>query len=208
MRLLDLLPILVKNEPASPLLPLLLLPLLHTARRADNEQAELRAKAVRIVNILCAGGAKILPSIEDADEVFDILRLVHGIARNAHASDISNLCGKSSVWLVQALEAGSPKEAVAVGAIYVATLEDYASRKHSSVQPAFFQEFIKRCPKHAWGTKDAFLAAATEEATVNLHRRIQIFLLLQALVTAQAALVRRPYLTSEDQTKHALHTEN
>lgn len=186
LRLLDLVETFAKAVSTSALLPMLILPLLYVARRADHEQASLRAKAVRILrDHVCTSKPAIDPVADAAQavELPDVLRLVHSIARSTSSPEVADACSRSSLWLAKLLEPS------VVGEVYVATIVDYVTRRASGVQPGLVSDFVKQRPSVAWEVRDQ-IAAAVFGKTVNTHRAVQALAWLQALLKSYLGSVR------------------
>lgn len=132
------------------------------------------------------GKAKDVPTTADLALATSVLEEIHQLARKAPTADYSAMCSACSLFVVRTIDASTSSKAKAgetdaVIDAYKATLEDYMTKKSSTVHPPFIAEFIKRFPTRAFplvSTLTQYADPATVKK-VNVYRQLQSFTLLQ-----------------------------
>ena len=168
----------IKRQPSSPYIPLLVTPLLRLVVGASPEEGQLSEKATGILRSRI-GKLKDCPENDDAIDISLILRDLHSRASHASSADILTTIGQCCCYLVRALNRTGANESVQD--IYRQSLKDFVTRKTSRLNPAFFQEFIRRCPEAAWESKRSILDTSVSEKAVNTYRKCQVWGLLNLL---------------------------
>ncbi|KAH8829664.1 hypothetical protein DL96DRAFT_1070412 [Flagelloscypha sp. PMI_526] len=170
-RVLDLVDLFVRNEPTSPLLLSFILPLVDLATQCSSDERQLADKAKGILrNRICK--SKEIPS--DID-VSTPLQKVHQLARHARDSETLALLSETSVFLVK-----TSKNPKLCAGEYQTSIEDFATRKNSSLNPAFFQIYIKRFPEQAWQLRTNVMPLVSQ--SVNGYRASQTLQLVLFLL--------------------------
>ena len=177
-RVLDLVDIYVKKQPSSPYIPLLVPPLLQLIMTASPEEGQLSEKATGILRSRIVK-LKEYPGKDDGIDIGFILEDSHSKARHASSGDILTTFGQCCCYLVRALNHNTPNGTER--RIYRQSLEDFVTRKASRLNPAFFQEFIRRCPEVAWESRQDILEVSASEKAVNAYRKCQALGLLNLL---------------------------
>ncbi|KAJ8078693.1 DNA-directed DNA polymerase [Marasmius tenuissimus] len=177
-RVLDLVDIFLKKRPTSPLIIRVVLPLADVATRSTSDEKQLSDKAQGILRSRI-GKHKELPSDFDIDSALTVLKNVHERASHARSTgDLSTLTD-CSVFISHALISSGRAEDVVQ--LYRESLSDFLIRKSSSLNTAFFEEFLRRFQSEAWALRNDVLSLS--EKAVNAYRRCQALQLLQHLST-------------------------
>ena len=168
----------VKKQPTSAYAPLLIQPLLQLVVTASPEESQLSEKATGILRSRI-GKLKEYPERDESVDIGPILEDLHSKARHAPSGDILTTISQCCCYLVRALHNTSADDTIRL--VYRQSLDDFVTRKSSRLNPAFFQEFIRRCPEVAWDIKREFLGVSVSEKAVNAYRKCQTLGLLNLL---------------------------
>ncbi|KAI9456638.1 DNA polymerase phi-domain-containing protein [Lactarius psammicola] len=175
-RILDLLSILVKNQPKSAHIMQTLIPLLTLA---FSDEKQLSEKAIGLLRSRI-DKLKVVPSTIDVAKASDILNDLHVRARRVHSGDALAAISFCSLYVSKALLYVGADTTVRTA--YTLSLVDFTERKASDLNTDFFSDFIKRHPRTAWDMREVLLAAPAK--AVNAYRRGQAYILLQVLLVA------------------------
>lgn len=186
-RILDLVDIYVKKQPSSAYIPLLVPPLLQLVITASPEESQLSEKATGILRSRI-GKLKERPEKDETIDIGSILEDLHLKARHASSGDVLTMIGQCCCYLVRALNCTSNDPTV--HSVYRQSLDDFAARKASRLNSAFFHEFIRRCPEAAWDLKQDILDVSLSEKAVNTYRKCQTLGLLNLLFNNIPAKVK------------------
>ncbi|BEJ00908.1 hypothetical protein CcaverHIS631_0507650 [Cutaneotrichosporon cavernicola] len=169
----------------------LLLPLLHVVRGGG----ELGNKAAGILRTRLKG-TSLTASTDKAEleRAGKILAEIHSLARRAPTSEFSGLCSAASLFAARV----APTQALDQ---YKATLADFVTRKHSSVHPAFLQDYARRNAGKAWPLAGEILSLLKEGKAANAYRHAQAYALLGALLSQAPTLVKAGELTTSEAEK-------
>ncbi|GAA5875536.1 hypothetical protein JCM16303_000661 [Sporobolomyces ruberrimus] len=208
LRLLDLLEVLARKRPSSPLLVPTFVPLLNLARSTAPLEVELRNKASKLVRFLVqprkSADSIAPPSPESALEALEEL---HALAQGVEISEFAPIVAQTAIALVKAALASPAADAStsrSVSTLFANSFEQYLATKNArtKVQPLLTTEFCKRAPAAAWGMFDQVVKLAKGEveggdkkATVNAFRRMQAFEVAQTLLVSYTNL-KTPESTS------------
>lgn len=191
-RVLDLVDNFLKKQPTNPLILAFLLPLTELALDSSQDEKQLSDKAQGILRSRFAK-AKDVPPNATLDTAVQTLTSLHERARRGHSSAALGLLNQCSLYLAKTL-IGAGAEARVVE-VYGQSLEDFVTRKGSSLSPPFFLDFLRRFSAASWAIRDPVMNL-TDKA-VNAYRRSQVFQLLQVIVNQLSALVRLHLLSNE-----------
>ncbi|KAK2754662.1 DNA-directed DNA polymerase [Arachnomyces sp. PD_36] len=144
-RVLDLLEIYVKRCHSSALALDLLLPLLGLIRRSTIKQISTKASNVlREYTKLCKGTTGI-PTIDDAEPVWELLKAVHQEAMHSGPPSHSASCSQASLLLVKTLVAHDKEAVSGVVDVYGETRKKQLLSAKCHVQPSFFTDWSNWC---------------------------------------------------------------
>ncbi|KAF9969908.1 DNA-directed DNA polymerase [Actinomortierella ambigua] len=209
-KVLDLLELFVKKQSHNelvlelivPLMSLVLVPSTSNKPVHDKINALLRNKLAKI---------KDYPRECNEEHVFEILTQVHELAKKAPDAKFSSLCGELSLLLVKVLiggedsatilveskapaagkKKGKSKETTAnaldanqqrIVSLYIASLQEFMTRKNSNLSAKLFLEFIERFPHLAWHLSATLLDFMSPKAAVKSFRQAKAFDMMAALV--------------------------
>ncbi|KAL1709805.1 DNA polymerase phi-domain-containing protein, partial [Schizophyllum commune] len=182
-RVLDLVDVFLKQQPTSPLIIRLLLPLADLIVSSGPDEQQLADKAKGIIRARLAK-AKDTPTSPNADAVKTALNELHSRARRARSSDHLSVLSMVSLYLAKtALHLGAEDTVVAA---YKESLADFLTRKNSSLNTSFFQEIIKRHVSVGWQLRTELLELSGK--AVNAYRRCQAYQLVQTLLNQLPSL--------------------
>jgi DNA polymerase phi len=170
----------------SPLTVSCMLPLIDLVTGTGADEKQLADKASGILRSRF-GKAKDVPSGVDKDEALAVLEEVHSRSKRASNQDILATLSQCSLYLSRTL-LGTAKDAVLDA--YKKSLADFATRKASSLNGNFFQDFAKRHATYAWDLRSDALNFASQ--SVNAYRKCQVFQVVHVLI-AQSSSVVRPF---------------
>ncbi|KAH6918992.1 DNA-directed DNA polymerase [Coprinopsis sp. MPI-PUGE-AT-0042] len=191
-RVLDLLDIYMRKHPEHRLVPRLILPLINLIITSGSDETQLKDKAKGILRSrICK--AKEFPSIVDADEAAEILSSLHTQARKAHGGDDIELLGLTSIYAVKLLIQADQKEVVATA--YQESLQDFLTRKNSSLNSQFFKGFFQRYPSQAWQLRSQLIDLCSK--AINGYRQAQTVQLLDILVSQLPNIGEEPSIVKE-----------
>ncbi|KAJ4488037.1 DNA polymerase phi-domain-containing protein [Lentinula aciculospora] len=194
-RVLDLVDIYIKKQPSSPYIVRLIIPLVDLITRSTSDEKQLSDKARGIVRSRI-GKAKefpvTCPSVaQDEDEVNKVFETLHKRARTERSPEYLSILSDCCIYLSQLLllqvqvpSSGQESRSIPPNPViiqYQKSLIDFTSRKNSSLNPSFFQQFIRRSRIAAWGLRNDLLELP--EKAVNTYRRLQIYQLICDLLT-------------------------
>lgn len=182
--MLDLLETFIKRKPTSAHIVRLVLPLVELVVSTGSDEKQLSDKATGILRSRI-GKLKDVPEDVDAEQVGAILRELHLRARKAASKDIVATLSQCSLYTARCL--GHAQSEDAVREAYRESLVDFATRKASRLNANFVQDFIRRHPDMAWGIRNELLDVATK--SVNGYRQLQVFQLMQTLISQLASAV-------------------
>jgi DNA polymerase phi len=183
-RVLDLVDIFAKNQPRNPNVVRLILPLVELIASSSSDERQLSDKAKGVLSSRIIK-SKENPSPIDTKRVAEILEALHTRARKVHTSDLLPTLSQSSLYVSKLLlhfETGDP-----VLLIYGESLMNFTTRKASTLNATFFQDFIRRLPSSAWSLRDTLLESSRK--ATNAYRQCQAFQLLQVLISQLPTLV-------------------
>lgn len=187
-RVLDFLDIFIRNEPTSPLIPSLILPLVETIKAARADEGHFTQKATNIINGRIANIKQTPKSLEQCDRIVQQLHELHQLSRKAPSAAFESTLSAASIYLSKAIaQAGRPKEVVKA---YGESFKDFVTRKGSRLNLSFFQTWIKRQTSVAWLAGEQIAKLCQADNVVNEYRRMQAFQLLQDLASNALSLVR------------------
>lgn len=174
-----------RKQSTSPVILHTIVPLLKFAQTTSATEIDLSNKTSGILKTRI-GKAKDVPITADLALATSVLEEIHQLARKAPTADYSAMCSACSLFVVRTIDASTSckaktGESDAVIDAYRATLEDYMTKKSSTVHPPFIAEFIKRFPTRAFplvSTLTQYADPATVKK-VNVYRQLQSFTLLQ-----------------------------
>ncbi|KAJ6496539.1 DNA polymerase phi-domain-containing protein [Mycena vitilis] len=187
-RVLDLVETFVKKEPTSPLNIHLLMPLVELSTGTSSDERHLTDKAKGILRSRIAK-SKEIPSNANIEEVKSAIVNLHTRARKMHTPGLLATLSQCSLYVAKILIEAGAHEAVVDS--YRESLEDFTTRKNSSLNNNFFLDAIGRYPLVMWTLREDIMSLSTK--AVNGYRRSQSLQLLQALVT------RHPTVESQKQ---------
>lgn len=176
-RVLDLVDIYLSREPQNPLSLRFVLPLVDLVSSTGVDERQLEDKAVGLVRSRL-GRAKDVPTDVGQEWATSSLCDLHGRARKAKSPNMVSVLSVCALYIARVLMHVNQTEAVT--SVYRGSLQDFVQRKNSSLNTAFFQDFIRRLPTAAWALRNDFVDL-TEEAA-NVYRRCQAFHLVQILL--------------------------
>ncbi|KAL1748073.1 DNA polymerase phi-domain-containing protein [Schizophyllum fasciatum] len=186
-RVLDLVDVFLKQQPTSPLVIRLLLPLADLIISSGPDEQQLADKAKGIIRSRISK-AKDTPSSPDAGVVKTALADVHTRARRVRSSDHLATLSIVSLYLAKtALHIGA--ESAVVDA-YKESLGDFLTRKNSSLNTSFFQEIIRRHVSVGWQLRTDLHELSGK--AVNAYRRCQAYQLVQTLLNQMPSLTIAP----------------
>jgi DNA polymerase phi len=174
---LDLIDLFVKHQPTSPHVVRLIIPLVEliTGTSSDEQQLSDKARGILASRI---GKLKDVPPSIDTEQVVQIFDDAHNRARRNHYSDLAGLLSQCSLYLCKLLlHFGLDKPVIQA---YHESLTDYATRKASTLNIAFFQDFVRRYPLNSWELRQAAIEASAK--CINVFRQRHIFQLLQGIL--------------------------
>ena len=184
-RILDLVDIYLKKQPTSPFVLHLITPLVDIVARSSQDERQLSDKATGIIRSRF-GKLKDVPTEADIEQVALIVTNVHSEARKSHSSDLLSILSLFGTYLSRILVQLKAERPLLDS--YRESLADFTTRKNSSLNSSFFQDFIKRFPTQAWGLRQDLLDQCRK--SINAYRQGQVLLLLELLVGLLPSMVR------------------
>ncbi|KAI0031491.1 DNA polymerase phi-domain-containing protein [Vararia minispora EC-137] len=177
-RILDLLDIFMKKQPANPLVLQLILPILDLIFGSTPDEKQLAEKATGLLRSRIAKAKDVPFTGVDRAATTDLLNDLHMRARKARGINAIAALAACSLYVSRVLLRVGDEEAIL--AAYRTSLADFAERKASELNAKFFEELIKRHSTVAWKMRGELLAAASK--VVNAYRQAQIYGLLRTLI--------------------------
>lgn len=154
-----------------------MMPLIDLFGGSSQDERQLSDKAKGILRSRFSK-ARELPTELASDQVLLVASNIHTQARKAHSSDLLSILNLCSIYLAKALV--HLKEEASLLELYKESLTDFATRKNSSLNSAFFQDFIQRFPAEGWCLRQDLLSLC--KSSINAYRQGQILQLLELLV--------------------------
>jgi DNA polymerase phi len=176
--------IFLKTRATSPLAIDCMLPLVDLITSTGADEKQLADKASGILRSRF-GKAKEVPTSVDRDQTLVVLEEIHSRSKRATNQHVLATLSPCSLYLTRTL-LGVAKDAVV--ATYRKSLEDFSTRKASTLNGSFFQDFAKRHPAQAWDFRSDVLDLASR--SVNAYRKCQVFQILQVLFSQSSSIVR------------------
>ncbi|KAM5542581.1 hypothetical protein V8D89_003542 [Ganoderma adspersum] len=182
-RVLDLIDIFVKKNPANPLIVRLIFPLVELIVSTGPDEKQLSDKATGILRNRI-GKSKESPSGVSKEDAAKTLEELHILARKASTPDVLATLNQASLYLSKVLL--HAEDIAPVLSAYRESLHDFVARKASKLNTAFFDDFVRRHPQVAWNMRDDLVKASSD--ALNGYRQAQVFHLVQTLVNQLQAL--------------------
>lgn len=184
-RVLDLVDIFIKKQPTSQHIPRMILPLVDLITGTGLDERQLLDKTTGLLRNRI-GKTKEFPSQVDTVDVVMILEELHTRARRTRSSEVLTTLSQCSLYLSKVLLlSGAEKSVINV---YRGSSVDFITRKTSTLNTAFLQDFIRRYPETGWSLRGDIITASTQATSV--YRRCQAFQLLHTIVNQLTTLVR------------------
>jgi DNA polymerase phi len=160
-----------------------MVPLIELATKSSNDERQLCDKAR---GILTNRLAKPKDPLQEVDQEYaeTILDELHTRARRANSSDALATLSHCSLFICRVLtNIGDEKPVLR---LYVESIVDFMTRKASSLNIAFFKDFITRYPALGWRLRDAILDTSIK--AINAYRKCQAFQLLNVILTLSSTV--------------------
>lgn len=187
-RVVDFFDLFIKNQPTSPLIPTLIMPLIESIRSARSDETHFSEKVTNLLNSRIANLKQMPESFTASNDIVRNLHEIHNLARKAPSSAFESTLNVASLYLSRVIAHGG--RAGDVSAAYRQSLVDFVTRKGSRLNFSFFQTWIKKQPTVAWLAREEIINVCGTGNAVNDFRRMQAFQLLQDLITqVQATMV-------------------
>jgi DNA polymerase phi len=183
-RVLDLVDIYLKKQPTSPFVMRLITPLVDIVAGSSQDERQLSDKATGIIRSRF-NKSKDVPTEADIEQVALIVTNVHSEARKSHSSDLLSILSLCSIYLSRILVQLKAEKLLLDN--YRESLVDFTTRKNSSLNSSFFQDFIKRFPTQAWGLRHDLLDQCRK--SINAYRQSQVLHLLELLISLPPSIV-------------------
>jgi DNA polymerase phi len=161
-----------------------MLPLVDLITGTGADEKQLADKASGILRSRF-GKSKEVPTGVDKEQTVTVLEEIHSRSRRASNQDVLATLSQCSLYLTRVL-LGAAKDAII--ATYKKSLEDFATRKASSFNGNFFQDFAKRHPAQAWDLRSDAVELASR--SVNAYRKCQVFQVVHVLLSQASTIVR------------------
>ena len=161
-----------------------MIPLIDLFGSSSRDEQQLSDKAKGILRSRFSK-AKELPTELAPDQVLLVARNIHTQARKAHSYDLLSILSLCSIFLSKALV--DLKAEASLLELYKESLTDFASRKNSSLNATFFQDFLRRFPVEGWCLRQDLLCLS--KSSINAYRQGQILQLLELLVKSLPSMV-------------------
>ncbi|KAJ3880960.1 DNA polymerase phi-domain-containing protein [Lentinula edodes] len=190
-RVLDLIDIFMKKQPSSPLIVRLIIPLVDLITRSTTDEKQLSDKARGIARSRIGkakefaeekkveGGGKEEGEGEEQEEVTSIFETLHKRARTERSPDHLSILSDCCIYISQVMLHAGMQDQVVVQ--YRHSLIDFISRKNSSLNVSFLQQFFRRSRTAAWNLRNDLLEVSGKAA--NLYRQFQAYQLIHDLLT-------------------------
>lgn len=183
-RVLDLVDTYLKRQPLSPLVLHLITPLVDIVSNSGKDERQLADKARGILRSRFGKAKEILTNV-DIEQVSLVASNLHTQARKAHSSELISILSLCSVYLAKIFV--QLKSEIALENIYRQSLIDFTTRKNSSLNAHFFQDFIRRFPVQGWALRQDLLDNCRK--SINTYRQCQVLQLLEFLVSLLPSMV-------------------
>jgi DNA polymerase phi len=184
-RVLDLVDIYVKKQPANPYLMRLILPLVDLIADASLDERQLSDKVTGLLRNRL-GKAKDFPHYIDAGEGTTVLHELHRRARKASSSELLATLSQCCLYVSKTMLNSEGDNSVLQA--YRGSLVDFITRKASTINATFLLDFIRRFPTLGWSLRDDIMDASRKAA--NIYRQCQAFQLFHVIINQTPALVR------------------
>ncbi|KAJ3812332.1 DNA polymerase phi-domain-containing protein [Lentinula aff. lateritia] len=192
-RVLDLIDIFIKKQPSSPLIVRLIIPLVDLITRSTADEKQLSDKARGIARSRIGKAKEFAPAEEkkveegggkeegegEEQEVTSIFETLHKRARTERSPDHLSILSDCCIYISQVMLHAGMQDQVVVQ--YRHSLIDFISRKNSSLNVSFFQQFFRRSRTAAWDLRNDLLEISGKAA--NLYRQFQAYQLIHDLLT-------------------------
>ncbi len=179
----------MRKQNTNSLIFTLIPPLLTLAANAGIAEKPLSTKATSVLASL--GKATDTPTVDDPEQIKEVLAEVHNIARTNPSRELAKICNDCSIMLAKAagqeVVDGEDAEDSPVLATYRDSLKDLLTRKNSKVQASIFDDFFKRQPIQSWPLRKDLLRYIQEDKVNGLHLRMAFGLV--ASLSKQFAIV-------------------
>ena len=182
--MLDLVDIFLKKQSSSPYVLHLILPLIDLFGGSSQDERQLSDKAKGILRSRFSK-ARDLPTNLVLDQVILVASNIHTQARKAHSSDLLSILSLCSIYLSKALV--HLKAEASLLELYKESLRDFTTRKNSSLNFNYFQEFLQRFPAEGWCLRQDLLLLG--KSSINAYRQCQVLQLLELLVKSLPSTV-------------------
>lgn len=178
--MLDLVDTFLGKQPQSPHVPRVVVPLVKLIVSAGPDERQLSEKTTGILRARIAKLKDVPVDGFEKEAVVEDLQTLHELARKMTVPEISSC----SIYLSKVLQ-GDPK----VLDVYRTSINDFAQRKNSKLTPAFLKDFVLRQTTSAWGLREHIVGQTVPGVTVNAYRQIQMWQLVQTMLSQIAPLV-------------------
>lgn len=186
--MLDIVDVFARKQPTSPLVLRLIIPLVELVLNSPTSEAHLSSKATGILQgRICKSKDVIV--VADRAEAVEVLTELHAAARKAQNAAVARTCSQCSVVVARALLHATPADAQPVLDVYLASLDDFMTKKTTKVRAALFTDFVARFPVAAWSMRERLVQYAESDGA-NAYRQTQAFNILNELITQIPNLVR------------------
>lgn len=184
-RVLDLVDLYLKKQPTNALVLRFIIPLVELVAGSSQDERQLADKATGILRQRF-GKSKDVPSEADVEQVSLVGTQLHAQARKSHSSDLLSILSMCSLYVGKVLVQLKADETLQD--LYKQSLGDFATRKNSSLNAPFFQDFVRRFPPQAWAIRQDLSNQGRK--AINAYRKCQIIQLLDKLYTLLPSMVR------------------
>lgn len=167
-----------------------IIPLVELVTGSSQDERQLADKATGILRQRFGKGKEV-PNEADVERISLIGTQLHAHAKKLHSSDLLSIISMCSLYLGKILVQLKADETLE--GLYKESLVDFATRKNSSLNASFFQDFIRRFPPQAWAIRQDMIQQCRK--AINAYRKCQILQLLDKLYTLLPSMVRRHYYT-------------
>lgn len=183
-RVLDLVDTYLKKQPSNSLVLRLITPLVDIVSNSGQDERQLADKARGILRSRF-GKSKEVPADADVEQLSLVASNLHTKARRAHSSDFVSILSLCSVYLAKIFVYLKSENALVD--IYRQSIVDFTTRKNSSLNAHFFQDFFRRFPLQAWALRQDLLDLSKK--SINTYRQCQLLQLLELLVGLLPSMV-------------------
>ncbi|KAJ7219138.1 DNA polymerase phi-domain-containing protein [Mycena pura] len=177
-RVLDLVDTFLKKESTSPLIVQLLLPLVELSTVTGSDERHLADKAKGILRSRIAK-SKDVPCDTDIEGVKTAMNELHSRARKLHSPELLPVLSQCSLYLAKVLIEAAAEDTLVTS--YRDSLNDFTTRKNSTLNHLFFLDAFRRYPLAMWALRQDIIALSKN--ALNGYRRSQSLQLLQTLLT-------------------------